>query len=84
VEILQGGTTRYQYCIKCTVPINEVNGGQSDTAPAQEPTSTIGYPIPASVDYCEDMRTVGIQAVESRMDAISTSGSGACCTREEQ
>jgi len=90
VEILKGGTHRYAACFICTVPVSVVFSGSKlgvDTAPPTEPTSTIGYPIATATQTCEQSGvpvTMGQSAVQARMDAISTSGSGTCCTREMQ
>lgn len=91
VELLTGNTLRYQYCTVCTVPVNctwtdPLTPAPSTTDPttAVAPTSSVGYPLAASTNYCEDARTFGITSVRSRMDCISTNGSGSCATREEQ
>jgi len=86
VEILPGNTQRLQYCTICTVPTNctWTDPSTSDLGPAVTPTSSVGYPLSANTNYCEDARTFGIASARARMDCISTSGSGSCMTREEQ
>lgn len=86
VEILSGITKRYQYCARCSVPVRctWTDPASTDLGPAVTPTSTVGYPLTSNIDYCEDARTFGKDAVQSRMDCISTNGTGTCCTREEQ
>ncbi len=85
-EILNGASSRHDCCVKCSVPVNIefAAPSASDTAPASEPTSSAGYPLAAASEFCRSISSSPNGAVRSRMDAISTSGSGSCCTLEEQ
>jgi hypothetical protein len=87
IEVVPGTTSRYQYCFNSTVKARCVwtPPSAADTGPATNPSSTVGYPVAANTDYCEDARQFGYRALQSRVDCYnSDSSSGSICTREEQ
>ncbi len=91
LEVLPGNTSRYQYCVRSTVPLMcwwspPASPGGPDSVATAAPSSSIGYPLAANTDYCSDLAHSTSQAIRARMDCQNQSptSSGLVFTREEQ